>query len=151
MQIGMIGLGRMGANLARRLLQDGHVVLGYDREAAAVDALARGGALASSSIDDLVKRLSPPRTVWVMLPAGAATESAITELGALLEPGDAVIDGGNTFWRDDLRRAKELKARGIHHLDVGTSGGLLGRERGYCLMIGGEAHTNFGKRDDSVS
>ena len=139
MQIGVIGLGRMGANIALRLMRHGHDVVAYDRDPAAGEALARDGATAGRDIDDLVTRLDPPRTVWVMLPAGEATESAIAELGALLEPGDAVIDGGNTFWRDDLRRAKELKARGIHHLDVGTSGGLLGRERGYCLMIGGEA------------
>jgi len=138
MQIGVIGLGRMGANIALRLMRHGHDVVAYDRDPAAGEALARDGATAGRDIDDLVTRLDPPRTVWVMLPAGEATEATIARLGERLAPGDAVIDGGNTFWRDDLRRAEALNARGIHHLDVGTSGGILGRERGYCLMIGGE-------------
>jgi 6-phosphogluconate dehydrogenase len=139
MQIGMIGLGRMGANLALRLMRNGHVVVAFDQDAAATQALARDGAVAGRDLADLVKRLDAPRAVWVMLPAGEATDATITRLGEQLSPGDTIIDGGNTFWRDDLRRAKTLKSRGIHHIDVGTSGGILGRERGYCLMIGGEA------------
>ena len=138
MQIGMIGLGRMGANLALRLMRNGHVVVAFDQDAAATQALARDGAVAGRDLADLVKRLDAPRAVWVMLPAGEATDATITRLGEQLSPGDTIIDGGNTFWRDDLRRAKALKSRGIHHIDVGTSGGILGRERGYCLMIGGE-------------
>jgi 6-phosphogluconate dehydrogenase len=139
MQIGMIGLGRMGANLALRLMRNDHVVVAFDQDAAATQALARDGAVAGRDLADLVKRLDAPRAVWVMLPAGEATDATITRLGEQLSPGDTIIDGGNTFWRDDLRRAKALKSRGIHHIDVGTSGGILGRERGYCLMIGGEA------------
>jgi 6-phosphogluconate dehydrogenase len=138
MQIGVIGLGRMGGNIALRLLRHGHAVVAYDQDAGAAGALARDGATVGRDLPDLVERLARPRIVWVMLPAGQATEATIARLGDLLEPGDTVIDGGNTFWRDDLRRAKALTARGIHHVDVGTSGGVLGRERGYCLMIGGE-------------
>ena len=138
MQIGMIGLGRMGANLALRLMRNDHAVVAFDQDAAATQALARDGAVAGRDLADLVKRLDAPRAVWVMLPAGEATDATITRLGEQLSPGDTIIDGGNTFWRDDLRRAKALKSRGIHHIDVGTSGGILGRERGYCLMIGGE-------------
>jgi 6-phosphogluconate dehydrogenase len=139
MQIGMIGLGRMGANIARRLMGRQHSVVIYDQVPSAVEALSGDGALAAKTIEDLVKRLTPPRAVWVMLPAGEATETTIERLGELLQSGDVVIDGGNTFWRDDLRRAAALKRRGLHHLDVGTSGGVLGREHGYCLMIGGQA------------
>ena len=139
MQIGMIGLGRMGANIARRLMRHGHSTVVYDQTAAAMDEVASDGAAAAKSIDALIKQLTPPRAVWVMLPAGEATETTIARLGELLAAGDTVIDGGNTFWRDDLRRAQALKKRGIHHVDAGTSGGVLGRESGYCLMIGGEA------------
>ena len=138
MQIGMIGLGRMGANLSRRLIKNGHVVVVNDQSAAAVDALARDGAAPAGSLEDVVKKLNAPRAVWVMLPAGDATESTIDRLANLLSPGDTIIDGGNTNWRDDLRRAAALKARGIHHIDVGTSGGVLGAMSGYCLMIGGD-------------
>ncbi len=138
MQIGMIGLGRMGANIARRLMRHGHSVVAFDQTAAAVAELAVEGAAAAKTIEDLIKQLKAPRAIWVMLPAGKATEMTIERLTGLLSPGDAVIDGGNTFWRDDLRRAKALKKRSLHHLDVGTSGGVLGREHGYCLMIGGE-------------
>ena len=138
MQIGMIGLGRMGANIARRLMQHGHGVVAHDQAAAAVAELAAAGAQEAKSIEELVKQLKGPRAVWVMLPAGEATETTTERLGALLSAGDTVIDGGNTFWRDDLRRAAALKKRSLHHLDVGTSGGVLGRETGYCLMIGGE-------------
>ncbi len=138
MQIGMIGLGRMGANLARRLIQHGHSVVVYDQTPATIATLAGDGAVPAGTIEDLVKQLEPPRAVWVMLPAGDATETTIARLGDLLQRGDVVIDGGNTFWKDDLRRAKALKARGLHHIDVGTSGGVLGAEQGYCLMIGGD-------------
>ena len=138
MQIGVMGLGRMGANIARRLMRHGHACVVYDRDPEPGRALAAEGAAAASSPALLVKALAAPRVVWVMLPAGAATEAAIGELRRLLEPGDTVIDGGNTFWKDDVRRAGELKAKGLHYLDVGTSGGVWGLERGYCLMIGGE-------------
>ena len=138
MQIGMIGLGRMGASIARRLMHHGHDVVTHDRNPAAMDDVARDGAKPAATIEAMIEQLAPPRTVWVMLPAGEATETAIAQLGDLLAAGDAVIDGGNTFWRDDLRRAASLKQRGLNHVDVGTSGGVLGRESGYCLMIGGE-------------
>ena len=138
MQIGMIGLGQMGAYIARRLMQHGHGVVAYDQASAAVAELAEAGAVAGKSIEDVVGQLKAPRAVWVMLPAGAATETTIERLGELLAAGDTIIDGGNTFWRDDLRRAAALKRRSLHHVDVGTSGGVLGRETGYCLMIGGE-------------
>jgi 6-phosphogluconate dehydrogenase len=138
MQIGVMGLGRMGANIARRLMRHGHACVVYDRDPQPGRALAAEGATVADSVGDLLRALSAPRVVWVMLPAGAATEAAIGELSGLLAAGDTVIDGGNTFWKDDVRRAGELKARGIHYLDVGTSGGVWGLERGYCLMIGGE-------------
>ena len=138
MQIGVMGLGRMGANIARRLMRHGHACVVYDRDPEPGRALAAEGAAAAAELGELVKALGAPRVVWVMLPAGAATEAAIAELGRLLAAGDTVIDGGNTFWKDDIRRAGELKAHGLHYLDVGTSGGVWGLERGYCLMIGGE-------------
>jgi 6-phosphogluconate dehydrogenase len=137
MQIGVMGLGRMGANIARRLMRHGHACVVYDRDPGPGRALVAEGAALASSPADLVTALASPRTVWVMLPAGAATETAITELAGLLAAGDTIIDGGNTFWKDDVRRAGELKAKGLHYLDVGTSGGVWGLERGYCLMIGG--------------
>ena len=136
MQIGIIGLGRMGANIGRRLMSRGHTVVGYDRDPKAIGAMA--GAAAASDLKDLVAKLSAPRTVWVMLPAGKITEEAIAELGQLLSSGDAVIDGGNTFFKDDIRRAKALKEKNISYLDCGTSGGVWGMERGYCMMIGGD-------------
>jgi 6-phosphogluconate dehydrogenase len=138
MQIGMIGLGRMGANLSRRLIKHGHKVVVHDQSAETVKALAGDGAAPAAHLADVVKQLTPPRAVWVMLPAGDATETTIAQLGELMQPGDTVIDGGNTFWKDDLRRAAALKVRGIHHVDVGTSGGVLGATSGYCLMIGGD-------------
>ncbi len=138
MQIGLVGLGRMGANIARRLMRAGHEVVAYDRNADAVAALAKEGATPASGLADLAAKLPAPRAVWVMLPAGAATDGAIDEIAPSLSVGDALIDGGNTFWRDDVSRAKKLKPRGIFYLDVGTSGGVWGLERGYCLMIGGE-------------
>ena len=139
MQIGMVGLGRMGANIVRRLNKaGGFSAVVYDASAAAIGSLAAEGATGAGSLADVVQRLTVPRTVWVMLPAGKITEETITELSGLLQRGDVIIDGGNTFWQDDIRRAEALRAKGIHYLDVGTSGGVWGLERGYCLMIGGE-------------
>ncbi len=139
MQIGMVGLGRMGANIARRLLRAGHAAVVFDRDPGPGLALAHEGAINAASLDDLVAGLAAPRTVWIMLPAGAATETAIAEVADLLSPGDTIIDGGNTFWKDDVRRGRELAGRGLAYLDIGTSGGVWGLERGYCLMIGGPA------------
>jgi 6-phosphogluconate dehydrogenase len=139
MQIAMIGLGRMGANIARRLMKNGHTVVGYDHSADAVKKLE--GATAASSLEDAVAKLAAPRTVWVMLPAGKITEETIATLGGLLSKGDVIIDGGNTMFKDDIRRARELRKKGITYLDVGTSGGVWGLERGYCMMIGGEKET----------
>jgi len=138
MEIGIVGLGRMGANIARRLMRGGHSVVAFDRNPEVSGALARDGAIAVPSPQELVARLHPPRAAWVMLPAGAVTEAFVKELSGLLSPGDTVIDGGNTFYRDDVRRAAELKTKAIHYVDVGTSGGIWGLERGYCMMIGGE-------------
>jgi 6-phosphogluconate dehydrogenase len=138
MQIGVIGLGRMGGNISRRLIKNGHEVVVYDHDAKAVAALSRDGAKGANDLDKLVQQLRPPRAVWVMLPAGKITDDVIGELAKLLAAGDIVLDGGNTFWRDDIRRAKMLKERNIHHVDVGTSGGVWGLDRGYCMMIGGD-------------
>jgi 6-phosphogluconate dehydrogenase len=138
MQLGMIGLGRMGANMARRLMRGGHQCVVYDRSADTVKALAAEGATGTDSLAALVKGLAKPRAVWVMVPAGAPTESTVMELGDLLEAGDTVIDGGNTFFKDDIRRAKALAAKQITYVDAGTSGGVFGLERGYCLMVGGD-------------
>jgi 6-phosphogluconate dehydrogenase len=138
MQLGMIGLGRMGGNIVRRLTRKGHQCVVYDRSPAAVQALAGDGVTAATDLAQLVGRLARPRAVWVMLPAGEITENAVTELGRLVESDDIIIDGGNAFYKDDVRRAKTLKAKGIHYVDAGTSGGVWGLERGYCLMIGGE-------------
>ncbi len=128
MQIGIVGLGRMGANIARRLMRNGHQVVVYDRDTKAVAALE--GALPAASLEDMAAKLSAPRAVWVMLPAGRITEDTVMRLGELMTPGDAVIDGGNTFFKDDIRRAHALAERGIDYLDVGTSGGVWGLERG---------------------
>jgi len=137
MQLGIVGLGRMGANIARRLMQGGHETVVYDRSAEAVAAVAADGGTGASGLQDLVAKLAKPRAIWVMLPAGAPTEDTITELAGLIEPGDILIDGGNTFYKDDIRRAKALAGQGLHYVDVGTSGGVWGLERGYCMMIGG--------------
>jgi len=137
MNFAMVGLGRMGANIVRRLARSGIRAVVYDRDPATMRALEAQGATAAASLVDLAARLPAPRTVWVMLPAGAATEAAVSELSALLSAGDCVIDGGNTYWKDDIRRARYLREKGIDYLDVGTSGGVWGLERGYCLMIGG--------------
>jgi len=139
MQLGMIGLGRMGANIVRRLTRAGHACVVYDRDPKPGETLAKEGATAATSLEDLVAKLKPPRAAWVMLPAGHATESTIETLAGLLSQGDAVIDGGNTYWRDDIRRGKTLAAKGLNYIDVGTSGGVWGLERGYCMMIGGDA------------
>jgi 6-phosphogluconate dehydrogenase len=138
MQIGVVGLGRMGANIARRLMRREHSCVVWDRDPKPGQQLAGEGAMAAASLAELVRTLAVPRAVWVMLPAGEATETAIAELAGLLASGDTIIDGGNTFWKDDIRRAHELSAKGLHYVDVGTSGGVWGLERGYCLMIGGE-------------
>jgi 6-phosphogluconate dehydrogenase len=138
MQLGMIGLGRMGANMARRLMRNGHQCVVYDRSADAVKQLAGEGAKGASSLADLVAGLAKPRAVWVMVPSGAATESTVEELAGKLEAGDTIIDGGNSFFKDDIRRSKALAAKKIHYVDAGTSGGVYGLERGYCMMIGGD-------------
>ena len=137
MQLGMIGLGRMGANMVRRLLKNGHQCVIYDRSKQAVNDLVKEKALGATSLADLVKQLQTPRAVWLMVPA-AAVDKAIADLVPLLEKGDILIDGGNSYYIDDIRRAKELSPKGIHYVDVGTSGGVWGLERGYCMMIGGE-------------
>jgi len=137
MQLGMIGLGRMGANMVRRLLKGGHQCVVFDRSPKAVDELVKEKAAGSSSLPDLVAKLQKPRALWLMVPA-AAVDETISDILPALESGDILIDGGNSYYIDDIRRAKELKAKGIHYVDVGTSGGVWGLERGYCMMIGGE-------------
>jgi 6-phosphogluconate dehydrogenase len=138
MQLGMIGLGRMGGNIVRRLMRNGHTAVVYDKDAGAVTALAAEGAAGAETLEDFVAKLKKPRTAWVMLPAGRITETTIETLAGLMQPGDVIIDGGNAFWQDDVRRGAALKAKGLHYLDVGTSGGVWGIERGYCMMIGGD-------------
>ena len=138
MQLGMVGLGRMGANIVKRIMRDGHQAVVYDRDPAAVAALVAEGAVGSSSLEEFVSLLTPPRAAWVMVPAGAITEAVVNELGGLVASGDTIIDGGNSYYRDDIRRAAALKPKGIHYIDCGTSGGVWGLERGYSLMIGGD-------------
>ena len=138
MQLGMIGLGRMGGNIVRRLMKHGHTTVVYDKDEKAVAALAADGAAGAKALEDFVAKLTKPRTAWVMLPAGRITEETIAALAKLMEADDVIIDGGNSFWQDDVRRGRMLKQRGIHYLDVGTSGGIWGIERGYCMMIGGD-------------
>ncbi len=137
MQLGIIGLGRMGGGISLRLLKAGHEVVAFDRSADAVTHLAGQGAIGAGDLKTVVDKLQAPRAIWVMLPAGEITEQTITELGTLLSPGDTVIDGGNTFYKDDIRRAKALREKQIDYIDVGTSGGVWGLERGFCMMIGG--------------
>src|SRR6202171_3783679 len=137
MQLGMVGLGRMGANMTRRLIRGGHQLVVSDRSPDPVKQLANEGAAGSSSLEDFVTKLKPPRAAWVMVPAGDPTEQTVQKLAQHMQPGDTIIDGGNSYFKDDVRRANELKGKGIHYVDVGTSGGVWGLERGYCLMIGG--------------
>jgi 6-phosphogluconate dehydrogenase len=138
MQIGIVGLGRMGGNITRRLLKKGHHCVVFDRNAATTTALGGEGAAPASGLKDLVHQLDKPRAVWVMLPAGEVTENTVSELATAMEAGDIVIDGGNSFYKDDIRRAQMLAERRIHYVDVGTSGGIWGLKEGYCMMIGGE-------------
>ena len=137
MQLGMIGLGRMGANMVRRLMSGGHECVVYDLNPENVARLAEEGATAASTLDAFAEALRPPRAAWVMVPSGAATEATVNELAKRFNTGDTIIDGGNSYFKDDVRRAGALAPRGIHYVDVGTSGGVWGLERGYCLMIGG--------------
>jgi 6-phosphogluconate dehydrogenase len=137
MQLGMIGLGRMGANMVRRLIKDGHECVVFDRNPESVADLGKAGAAGSTSLEEFLKKLKPPRAVWLMVPA-AVVDQTLHQLKPLMEKGDIIIDGGNSYYIDDIRRAKELQPSGIHYADVGTSGGVWGLERGYCLMIGGE-------------
>ena len=138
MQLGVIGLGRMGGNIVRRLMQGGHGCVVWDRDAAAVKALAEDGATGATDLADLAAKLQAPRAVWIMLPAGDPTEQTIRQLAGLFGAGDTVIDGGNSFYKDDIRRAAQFREQGVHYVDVGTSGGVWGLQRGYCMMIGGE-------------
>jgi 6-phosphogluconate dehydrogenase len=141
MQIGIVGLGKMGGNMARRLMRHKHEVVTYDRSAEAIQALEKEGANGAKDYAELVKKLDRPRAVWLMVPAGAPTEQSVEALKPLLESGDAIIDGGNSYFKDDIRRSRALKEKGINYLDAGTSGGVWGIERGYCLMIGGDRET----------
>ncbi len=138
MQLGMIGLGRMGGNIVRRLMRHGHSAVVYDKDAKTVAALAREGATGCGTLEEFVSKLDKPRTAWIMLPAGHITETTIEAIARLMQSDDVIIDGGNTFWQDDVRRGKKLRERGIDYIDVGTSGGVWGIERGYCMMIGGD-------------
>jgi 6-phosphogluconate dehydrogenase len=138
MQLGLIGLGRMGANMARRLAADGHEIVAWDRSADAIASVRAARITGAASIDDLIATLQTPRAVWLMVPAGAPTEQTVTALADRMSPGDIIIDGGNSHYKDDVRRAAALKAKGLHYVDAGTSGGVWGAERGYCLMVGGD-------------
>ncbi|MCZ6623805.1 MAG: decarboxylating 6-phosphogluconate dehydrogenase [Deltaproteobacteria bacterium] len=139
MQLGMVGLGKMGANMVRRLMRGGHQCVVFDRELENVNQLVREGATGATTLEDLISKLSKPRAVCIMVPAGDPTEQTVDTLGERMEPDDIVIDGGNSFYKDDVRRSKSLKEKGIHYVDMGTSGGIWGVDRGYCLMIGGES------------
>ena len=141
MELGIIGLGRMGGNISQRLTRAGHTCVVYDRTESVVQDLATKGATASTGLADMVSKLTAPRAVWVMLPSGAITEATVTELAGLLSPGDTIIDGGNTYYKDDIRRAATLREKQITYVDVGTSGGIWGIDRGYCMMIGGDDAT----------
>jgi 6-phosphogluconate dehydrogenase len=137
MELGIVGLGRMGANMARRLMRDGHKIVAYDVNPDAVSQLQGEGADGASSLEEMASKLSAPRSVWVMVPAGEITEQTVDAVAAVLDSGDAIIDGGNSYYRDDIRRAEKVGEEGIDYVDCGTSGGVFGLERGYCLMIGG--------------
>jgi len=139
MQLGFVGLGKMGLNMVTRLTRGGHTIAAYDRSNEAVEHAVAAGAKGAAGLDALVAALAPPRAIWIMVPAGAPTESTVESLATLLSPGDVVIDGGNTNFHDDVRRAEMLQAKGIHYIDAGTSGGIWGLAEGYCLMVGGEA------------
>ncbi|HEV2519092.1 MAG TPA: decarboxylating 6-phosphogluconate dehydrogenase [Thermoplasmata archaeon] len=138
MELGMVGLGRMGGNMTARLLRGGHVVVGQARRKELIDAVVAQGAKGAETLADLVRALSPPRTVWLMLPAGEPTETALSDLGARLAPGDLIVDGGNSYYKDSIRHAAEAAARGLHFVDVGTSGGIWGLTEGYSMMVGGD-------------
>jgi 6-phosphogluconate dehydrogenase len=138
MELGMVGLGRMGANIVRRLMRAGHECVVFDVNPETVKQLAAEGAIGADSLDDFVAKLTKPRAAWVMVPAGAITENNVNELAGRMEAGDAIIDGGNSYYRDDIARANKLRERGLHYIDIGTSGGVWGLDRGYCLMIGGD-------------
>jgi 6-phosphogluconate dehydrogenase len=140
MQLGMLGLGRMGANIVRRLMKAGHECVVYNRSPGPVEELAAEGAIGSTDVDDFISKLSAPRAIWIMVPA-AVVDDLIDDLAERLQPGDIIIDGGNSYYQDDIARAARLHHRGLHYVDVGTSGGVWGLERGYCLMIGGETDT----------
>jgi 6-phosphogluconate dehydrogenase len=137
MRLGMVGLGRMGANMTRRLMRGGHEVVVSDLDADNIKNMAAEGSIGSSSLDDFVSKLGKPRVAWLMVPAGAATEQTVVALAQRMQAGDILIDGGNSYFKDDIRRSRQLKEKGIHYVDVGTSGGVWGLERGYCMMIGG--------------
>ena len=149
MQLGMVGLGRMGAGLVRRLMRDGHRCVVYDVSPDAVAALVADGAVGANSLEEFASMLETPRSAWIMVPAGQITDDTIAAVGAVFAAGDVIIDGGNTYYRDDLRHAAALKQQGIHHVDVGTSGGVWGLERGFCLMIGGETEVVDGSARSS--
>ena len=149
MQLGMVGLGRMGGGLVRRLMKDGHSCVVYDVSPKAVKGLEADGAVGAKSLKAFVAKLEKPRAAWVMVPAGEITDETIASLAEVLEPGDTIIDGGNSYYRDDLRHAAALKEKGIHHVDVGTSGGVWGMERGFCLMIGGRRRWSTGSARSS--
>jgi 6-phosphogluconate dehydrogenase len=138
MELGVIGLGRMGSNMSQRLMEGGHSVVAYDRSAEAVREVAKAGAAGAGSLEELVRKLSPPRAVWLMVPAGAPVAETIHSLAPLLSPGDVIIDGGNSYYKDSIQRAASLQKQRLHFLDVGTSGGIWGLKMGYCLMIGGD-------------
>jgi 6-phosphogluconate dehydrogenase len=138
MELGVIGLGRMGSNMSQRLMEGGHSVVAYDRSAEAVREVAKAGAAGAGSLEELVRKLSPPRAVWLMVPAGAPVAETIHSLAPLLSPGDVIIDGGNSYYKDSIQRAASLRKQRLHFLDVGTSGGIWGLKMGYCLMIGGD-------------
>jgi 6-phosphogluconate dehydrogenase len=138
MQIGIVGLGRMGGNIARRLMRGGHTCVVYDHNADATDALVKEGATGAKNLGEVVSKLSAPRVVWLMLPAGKITEDTLNDLRTIISADDVIIDGGNSFYKDDIRRAAQFREQGVHYVDVGTSGGVWGLERGYCMMIGGD-------------
>src|ERR1700761_5559159 len=139
MELGIVGLGRMGSNMARRLMKDGHTIFAYDVNPEAVKGLEGEGATGAGSLADFVKKMAAPRAVWVMVPAGKITEETVEGLEGVLEAGDTIIDGGNSYYRDDMRRSQRAAEKGIDYVDCGTSGGVFGLDRGYCLMIGGPA------------